>query len=264
MKIEKTAKTVNIAIDEALKELNTTIDKIEYEVIQEASKGFLGIFSKPAKVIVKLKEDDEQNNEQNNEQKITEKDASENSITKKIPKMVAEDEFKKEHKFNNLDKKDQKPVNENADKIAKEFLEDIFQKMKIDIEPDVKIGEKNSLIIKLEGKDIGVIIGKRGQTLDSLQYLVNLVINKGEFAYMSVSIDTENYREKRKQALENLAVNLAKKVRKINRSVNLEPMNPYERRIIHYKLQNDKSVKTYSEGEEPFRYVVIAPKQFNR
>ncbi|MDE6357065.1 MAG: protein jag [Eubacteriales bacterium] len=268
MKIEKTAKTVNIAIDEALKELNTTIDKIEYEVIQEASKGFLGIFSKPAKVIIKLKEDEEQtekqNKIQNNEQKITEKNVSENSIAKKIPKMVAEDEFKKDYKFNNLDKKDQKPVNENADKIAKKFLEDIFQKMKIDIEPDVKIGEKNNLIIKLKGNDIGVIIGKRGQTLDSLQYLVNLVINKGEFAYISVSIDTENYREKRKQALENLAVNLAKKVRKINRSVNLEPMNPYERRIIHYKLQNDKSVKTYSEGEEPFRYVVIAPKQFDK
>ncbi|MDE6182464.1 MAG: KH domain-containing protein, partial [Eubacteriales bacterium] len=136
--------------------------------------------------------------------------------------------------------------------------------MKITIEIDTKINEKNNLIINLKGEDIGIIIGKRGQTLDSLQYLVNLIINKGEFAYMSVSIDTEDYRERRKQALENLAINLSKKVKKINKSVNLEPMNPYERRIIHSKLQNDKNVRTYSEGEEPFRYVVIAPKQFDK
>lgn len=246
MKIQKTAKTVNIAIDEALKELNTTIDNIEYEVIQEASKGFLGMFSKPAKVIIKLK-----NNEINNEIK--------KPIEKKIPKMVSEDEFKKPSKLN-TQQKEQKPFNENAEKIVKEFLEDIFKKMKIEIEINVSPNQKNHINIDLKGKDIGVIIGKRGQTLDSLQYLANLVINKGEFAYTSVNIDTEDYRERRKQTLENLAVNLAKKVKKINRSVNLEPMNPYERRIIHSKLQNDRTIKTYSEGTEPFRYVVIAPK----
>lgn len=255
MKIEKIAKTVNIAIDEALKDLNTTIDNIEYEVIQEPSKGFLGLLSKPAKVIVKLKE---------NNNKVINENSSEKYIEKKIPKMVTEDEFEKPIKFNNLEKKEQKTINKNADKIAKEFLEEIFQKMKISIEIDAKINEKNNLVINLKGEDIGIIIGKRGQTLDSLQYLVNLVINKGEFAYMSVSIDTEDYRERRKQTLENLAINLSKKVKKINRSVNLEPMNPYERRIIHSKLQNDKNVKTYSEGEEPFRYVVIAPKQFDK
>lgn len=250
MKIQKTAKTVNIAIDEALKELNTTIDNIEYEVIQEASKGFLGMFSKPAKVIIKLK-NAEVSTEINNEIK--------KPIEKKIPKMVSEDEFKKPAKHN-TEQKEQKPINENAEKIAKEFLEDIFKKMKIEIEINVSPNKKNHINIDLKGKDIGVIIGKRGQTLDSLQYLVNLIINKGEFAYTSVNVDTEDYRERRKQVLENLAINLAKKVKKIDRSVNLEPMNPYERRIIHSKLQNDQNIKTYSEGTEPFRYVVIAPK----
>lgn len=125
---------------------------------------------------------------------------------------------------------------------------------------DIKLTEKNALSIELKSEDIGVIIGKRGQTLDSLQYLTNLVINKGEYAYMSVNIDTADYRERRKQTLEQLAINLAKKAKKTRRSVNLEPMNPYERRIIHGALQNDPTIRTYSEGDEPFRYVVISPK----
>lgn len=248
MKIQITAKTVNKAIDEALKKLDTTIDNIEYEVIQEPSKGFFGILSKPAKVIVKLKE--------------SKKPANEPIIQKRVPKMVSDNEFQREINIEKeeLEQKEQKLINEKAPEIAKQFLDEIFSKMKINVEVNAKLNEKNNLLIELNGNDIGVIIGKRGQTLDSLQYLVNLVINKGEFAYMSVSIDTGDYRERRKKSLENLAINLSKKVRKTNKSVTLEPMNPYERRVIHSKLQNDRFVKTYSEGEEPFRYVVIAPK----
>lgn len=242
MKVEITAKTVNGAIDEALKKLDTTIDKIKYEVIQQPSKGFLGFLSKPAKVVIEVIEEEE---------KVVEKPISE----KRIPRVVTEDELKREKTS-----KSEKEINKNAAEIAKQFLEDIFEKMKINVEVDCKINEKNNLLVELKGEDIGIIIGKRGQTLDSLQYLVNLVINKGEFSYMSVSIDTEDYRERRKKALENLAINLAKKVKSTNKSVVLEPMNPYERRIIHSRLQNDKFVKTYSEGDEPFRYVVIAPK----
>ncbi len=238
MKIEITAKTINGAIDEALKKLDTTIDKISYEVIQEPSKGFLGLLSKPAKVVVTL---------------IEEKLPENKILEKRIPKIVSEDEFKRE-------KIEPKLINENAPEIAKQFLTEIFEKMKISVDVDAKINEKNNLLIELKGKDIGIIIGKRGQTLDSLQYLVNLVVNKGEFSYMSVNIDTEDYRERRRKALENLAINLSKKVKATNKSVILEPMNPYERRIIHSKLQNDRFVKTYSEGEEPFRYVVIAPR----
>lgn len=259
MQIEKTAKTVNIAIDEALKELDTTIDNIDYTVLQEPSKGFLGIFSKPAKVIIKLKEQSKKEEVKEVKSNNTEQ-SFEKPVEKKIPKMVLQDEFKRKSKNEETEQKEHKTINQNAPKIAEEFLKEVFEKMKIDININVKIENKNQLMINLDGKDIGVIIGKRGQTLDSLQYLVNLIINKGEFSYISVSIDTEDYRERRKQTLENLAVNLAKKVKKINRSVSLEPMNPYERRIIHSKLQNDKTVKTYSEGEEPFRYIVIAPK----
>ena len=269
MEIQKVAKTVNLAIDEALKELNTTIDNIDYTVLQEPSKGFLGIGSKPAKVLVKLKEEDKPTNfkdekiEQKTEAKKIEKIEDEaiipsintNSTEKRIPKMVSEDRF-------NEPIKQEKPkeINKNAPTIAKNFLKQVFDSMKINVEIDAQLTEKNTLLIDLKGNDIGIVIGKRGQTLDSLQYLTNLVVNKGEYSYMSVSIDTADYRERRKQTLEQLAINLAKKAKKTRRNVNLEPMNPYERRIIHGALQNDPTVKTYSEGNEPYRYVVISPK----
>lgn len=260
MEIQKIAKTINLAIDDALKELNTTIDKIEYTVLQEPSKGFLGIGSKPAKVLVKLKEDSKpvDNNPKHIEQK---KDPSvisninTNQTEKRIPRMVNEDNFKEPTKQESA-----KEINKNAPTIATNFLNQVFTNMNISVEIDAKLTEKNTLLIDLKGNDIGIIIGKRGQTLDSLQYLTNLVVNKGEYSYMSVSIDTADYRERRKQTLEQLAINLAKKAKKTRRNVNLEPMNPYERRIIHGALQSDTTVKTYSEGDEPFRYVVISPK----
>lgn len=256
MEIQKIAKTVNLAIDEALKELNTTIDKIEYTVLQEASKGFLGIGSKPAKVLVKLKEDINTSNNHNNiENTNSISSINTNQQEKRIPRMVSEDNFKEPTKQENI-----KEINKNAPIIATNFLNQVFSNMNLSVEMDIKLTEKNALSIELKSDDIGVIIGKRGQTLDSLQYLTNLVINKGEYAYMSVNIDTADYRERRKQTLEQLAINLAKKAKKTRRSVNLEPMNPYERRIIHGALQNDPTIKTYSEGDEPFRYVVISPK----
>lgn len=265
MEIQKVAKTVNLAIDEALKELNTTIDKIEYTVLQEPSKGFLGIIgSKPAKVLVKIKEDDKKIDIETvkfESEPIEKKEENEEKVViqqeKRIPKMVTEDD---NHQETILKQEKPKEINEDAPKIAKEFLSQIFKNMNITVNIEAKTTNKNSLLINLEGDDIGVVIGKRGQTLDSLQYLVNLVVNKGEYAYMSVNLDTADYRERRKQTLEQLAVNLAKKAKKIRRNVNLEPMNPYERRIIHSALQNDPNIKTYSEGNEPFRYVVISPK----
>ncbi len=256
MEIQKIAKTVNLAIDEALKELDTTIDKIEYTILQEASKGFLGIGSKPAKVLVKLKEDiNTSNNHNNTENTSVISSINTNQQEKRIPRMVSEDTFKESTKQENV-----KEINKNAPIIATNFLNQIFNNMNLSVEMDIKLTEKNDLLIELKSDDIGVIIGKRGQTLDSLQYLTNLVINKGEYAYMSVNIDTADYRERRKQTLEQLAINLAKKAKKTRRNVNLEPMNPYERRIIHGALQNDPTIKTYSEGDEPFRYVVISPK----
>jgi spoIIIJ-associated protein len=128
----------------------------------------------------------------------------------------------------------------------------------MDMEVNIKVEQiGNDVNIELSGKEMGVLIGKRGQTLDSLQYLTSLVVNKGSNDYIRVKVDTENYRKRRKDTLENLAKNLAYKVKRTKRPVTLEPMNPYERRVIHSVLQNDKYVSTHSEGDEPFRRVVI-------
>ena len=145
---------------------------------------------------------------------------------------------------------------------AKIFLNDVFaaMKMTVVINAEYKEDEKE-LTIDLSGDDMGVLIGKRGQTLDSLQYLVSLVVNKESEDYIRVKVDTENYRKRRQDTLENLAKNIAFKVKRTNRTVSLEPMNPYERRIIHSALQNDKFVTTHSEGEEPFRHVVVTMKR---
>lgn len=152
-------------------------------------------------------------------------------------------------------------VKNSVSDIASEFLKDVFAAMNIIVVVDVKYNaENNEMNIDLSGDDMGVLIGKRGQTLDSLQYLVSLVVNKGNEDYIRVKVDTENYRERRKSTLENLAKNMAYKVKRTRRPLHLEPMNPYERRIIHSALQNDKFVTTHSEGEEPYRHVVITLK----
>lgn len=146
--------------------------------------------------------------------------------------------------------------------LAKEFLEKVFKAMKIETKIEIVYDEANATVdINVIGEDMGVLIGKRGQTLDSLQYLVSLVLNKGSDSYLKVKLDTENYRQRRKETLENLGRNIAYKVKRTKKSVSLEPMNPYERRIIHSALQNDKFVETHSEGEEPYRKVVIALKK---
>lgn len=145
---------------------------------------------------------------------------------------------------------------------AREFLDEVFGAMNMVVAVDIKYDEENkNLNIDLSGDEMGILIGKRGQTLDSLQYLVSLVVNKGSEEYIRVKVDTEDYRKRRKETLENLAKNIAYKVKRTKRSVSLEPMNPYERRVIHSALQNDKYVTTHSEGEEPFRRVVVTLKR---
>ena len=152
-------------------------------------------------------------------------------------------------------------VKNSVSDIASDFLKDVFAAMNMTVVVDVKYNaDDNEMNIDLSGDDMGVLIGKRGQTLDSLQYLVSLVVNKGNEDYIIVKVDTENYRERRKSTLENLAKNMAYKVKRTRRPLHLEPMNPYERRIIHSALQNDKFVTTHSEGEEPYRHVVITLK----
>ena len=207
--IEISAKTVNDAITEACQKFTVTSDKLEYEVVEEGSSGFLGIGAKPA--IIKAR------------------------------------------------------VKSSIQDTARDFLKDVFEAMDMTVVVDVKYDEiENSMEIELSGDDMGVLIGKRGQTLDSLQYLVSLVVNKNVENYIRVKVDTENYRQRRKETLENLAKNISYKVKRTKRPVSLEPMNPYERRIIHSALQNDKYVTTHSEGDEPFRHVVVVLKKSDR
>ncbi len=207
--VEVSAKTVSDAITEACQKFSVTSDKLEYEVVQEGSSGFLGINAKPAIIKAKVKEEEK-----------------------------------------------------TIDVKAKDFLSDIFKSMNLAVVIDAKYDDiENTLDIDLSGDEMGVLIGKRGQTLDSLQYLVSLVVNKDFDDYIRVKIDTENYRQRRKETLENLAKNISYKVKRTRRPVSLEPMNPYERRIIHSALQNDKYVTTHSEGDEPYRKVVVTLKK---
>lgn len=207
--VEVTAKTVNEAITEACRKFGVTSDKLDYQIVEEGSSGFLGIGSKPAVI----------------------------RATVKIEKL-------------------------SVDETAKNFLRDVFEAMNMEVAIDVNYNEENKTMdIELSGEEMGVLIGKRGQTLDSLQYLVSLVANKEAEDYIRVKVDTEDYRARRKETLENLAKNIAYKVKKTRRPVSLEPMNPYERRIIHSALQNDKYISTHSEGDEPFRRVVVTYKR---
>ncbi|MCI9595304.1 MAG: protein jag [Lachnospiraceae bacterium] len=204
--ITVSAKTVDDAITKALIELETTSDKLVYEIVDKGSAGFLGIGAKPA-------------------------------IIRARKEVTLEDK-------------------------ATGFLKQVFDAMSLPVEIEISYNdEEKEMSINLSGEDMGILIGKRGQTLDSLQYLVGMVVNKGSEGYIRVKLDTENYRSRRKETLETLAKNIAYKVKRTKRSVSLEPMNPYERRIIHAALQNDKYVTTRSEGEEPFRHVVIALKR---
>lgn len=204
--IEVSAKTVDDAITEASIKLGTTSDKIEVEVIEKGSTGFLGIKSKPAIIKARKK-------------------------------------------------------NDTVDNI-REFLENVFSAMNMEVTIDIKKAEDDKVYeVELSGKEMGLLIGKRGQTLDSLQYLTNLAVNKHSDGYIKVKLDTEDYRQRRKDTLENLAKNSAYKVKRTKRPVSLEPMNPFERRVIHSALQGDRYVETHSEGEEPFRHVVVTLKK---
>ena len=199
--IQVSAKTVDDALTEACVQLGTTSDKLEYEVIEKGSTGFLGIGSRNAVI--------------------------------KVRKVCS------------------------VEDIVKDFLDQVFKAMEMEVEILIKKDEENHFLdVELKGADMGILIGKRGQTLDSLQYLTNLAVNKHSDHYYKVKIDTEDYRNRRRETLENLAKNIAYKVKRTKRAVSLEPMNPFERRVIHSALQNDRYVTTHSEGEEDRKSVV--------
>ncbi|MBQ7265092.1 MAG: protein jag [Firmicutes bacterium] len=270
-KIEITGKTINEAVEAGAKELGLDLTEIEYRVINDASKGFLGIGAKLAKVLVYKTGTDP---DEQDETEVAKEEKKEEKAAAKEEKKEEKKEIKQEKKANpeqeTKEEKEEEPQSERAllteedkagiVKSAENFLNEVFSKMGVEVGVSVNFVDNKQIRAELTGADMGSVIGKRGQTLDSLQYLTNLVVNKGEYPYMNVTLDTEGYRERRKETLEKLALNLAKKAKHNRRNVTLEPMNPYERRIIHAALQNDKYVTTFSEGAEPYRYVVIALK----
>lgn len=263
--ITVSAKTVDDAITEALIQLGVTSDKLEYDVIEKGSAGFLGIGMKQAVIRAwKKKEEKEESVEQLADELVKEAvpenitlDVNEEKPVKKEVKKETKKEIKKEIKSEPKHETELAKVEEATIKECETFIKNVMNAMKMEVEIHSEIDEEGALSIELKGENMGILIGKRGQTLDSLQYLTNRVANKMQTGYVRVKLDTEDYRRRRKETLENLARNIAHKVKRTRKPVTLEPMNPYERRIIHSALQGDKNVTTHSEGEEPYRRVVV-------
>lgn len=250
--MEFKAKTKSDAITEACRHFSIPSDKLDYEVIEEGKAGLFGIGVKPAVIRARVKEEAVQEEDIFEEIQESPVKASSMPAGEVHAMETAEASVSKTEPAADID----------VEAAAKKFLADVFAAMNMSVEIDAKYNEASKLLeVELGGNEMGVLIGKRGQTLDSLQYLISLVVNKGTAEYIRVKVDTENYRQRRKETLENLAKNISYKVKRSRRPVSLEPMNPYERRIIHAALQNDRYVTTHSEGEEPFRRVVITPKR---
>lgn len=271
--IRVSAKTVDDAITEALIQLGVTSDRLEYEVIEKGSAGFLGIGMKQAVIEARRKPEPK---EEKVEEPVVEEpvrvepkkvevvqpqkaaaekkaDEPQKAAFEKAVEKEAKEEVKKETKL--------VEVQPQTIKAVEDFLKNTMKAMDMEVELKTEIDQDGALCVDMSGEHMGILIGKRGQTLDSLQYLANRVANKHQEGYVRVKLDTENYRARREETLRHLAKNIAHKVKRNRRLVALEPMNPYERRIIHSALQSDPYVMTHSEGEEPFRKVVITLKK---
>ena len=247
--VEKTGKTVEDAVKAALAELGVSRDQAEVEVLEESKPSLLGLFGgRDAKVRVTVKEAE------------PEAPAAPEAAEEAAPE-AAEAPVEKTEAAPQEDAKapaDREEERQAAAAAAKAFLEEIFRAMGMDLLIEKFISRKDEeIILKIHGDGIGVLIGKHGQTLDALQYLTNLAGNRGRKNGNRIILDAENYRERRRETLERLARNLADRVKRTRKKAMLEPMNPYERKIVHMSLQNDPAVTTYSEGEEPYRKVVI-------
>lgn len=257
--IEITGKSVEDAFMNAIVELETTSDNIGYDVIDKGSNGILGFGSRPAKIKAWVKSEVEAEKKAEEEKAVEVKSTeaaapAANSAKADVTSDNSDEVLSEPHK--------KMVVTCDVDKVIRDFLDNMFKAMDMDVNIDIKINEEEGCVnVELGGDEMGLLIGKRGQTLDSIQYLVSLVVNKENEKYMRVKVDTEDYRKRRKETLENLAENIAYKVKRTKRPVSLEPMNPFERRVIHSALQNDKFVTTHSEGEEPYRHVVVTLKR---
>ncbi|MCR5544465.1 MAG: protein jag [Eubacterium sp.] len=286
---EFTGKTVEDATIEAATTLGIASSELDIEVVSKGTSGFLGIGAKPAVIRARAKKEvnDDIEDILANVKKPGSKGKKNTPKKQPVNKTseVKEEKPVKEVKEVNEEVKDEDTSFETEEKKAepkefvkieesvieetRQYLEKLFAAMEMEADIDITVDDQTrTMNIDVEGPEMGIIIGKRGQTLDSLQYLISLFVNKKSDSYIRIKLDTENYRERRRETLENLAKNIAYKVKKSRRSFSLEPMNPYERRIIHSTLQNDKYVTTKSEGEEPYRKVVVYPnggkKRYNK
>ena len=271
--IRVSAKTVDDAITEALIQLGVSSDRLEYEVIEKGSAGFLGIGMKQA--VIEARRKPEPKEEKIEEPVVEEPVKAEPKKVETVqPQKAAAEKKADEPQKAAFEKAVEKEVKEEVKKETKlvevqpqtieaveDFLKNTMKAMDMEVELKTEIDQDGALCVDMSGEHMGILIGKRGQTLDSLQYLANRVANKHQEGYVRVKLDTENYRARREETLRHLAKNIAHKVKRNRRPVALEPMNPYERRIIHSALQSDPYVMTHSEGEEPFRKVVITLKK---
>ena len=288
--IRVSAKTLDDAITEALIQLGVTSDRLEYNVIEKGSAGFLGIGMKQAVIEAWKKEDKEEEEflkaveETIRENPVKEYFAKEDNVKEddvkehqaeeaaKKEEAVREEKTEKEEASANAKEEKSEPVSvkekellakveDETIRYVEQFVKDTLKAMDMDVEITSSIDKDGALYVDMKGENMGILIGKRGQTLDSLQYLANRVANKHQSGYVRVKLDTENYRARREETLKHLAKNIAHKVKRNRRPVILEPMNPYERRIIHSTLQSDPYVTTHSEGEEQYRKVVVTLKR---
>ena len=280
--IRVSAKTLDDAITEALIQLGVTSDRLEYEVIEKGSAGFLGIGMKQAVIEAwKKEEEPEVTVEDIIKEEFRAEKKPEAPKKKEKPARVKEEakaepaaEVKKETAAEpaaaKKEPEEAAPVKKEVElakvedqtiEAVSQFINDTLKAMNMEVKTSASIDEDGALCIDMEGEHMGILIGKRGQTLDALQYLANRVANKHQDGYVRVKLDTENYRARREETLKHLAKNIAHKVKRNRRPVALEPMNPYERRIIHSALQSDPYVTTHSEGEEPYRKVVVTLKR---
>lgn len=283
--IRVSAKTLDDAITEALIQLGVTSDRLEYNVIEKGSAGFLGIGMKQAVIEAWKKEDKEEEEflkaveETIRENPVKEYFVKEDDVKEhqaeeaaKKEEAVREEKTEKEEASANAKEEKSEPVSvkekellakveDETIRYVEQFVKDTLKAMDMDVEITSSIDKDGALYVDMKGENMGILIGKRGQTLDSLQYLANRVANKHQSGYVRVKLDTENYRARREETLKHLAKNIAHKIKRNRRPVILEPMNPYERRIIHSTLQSDPYVTTHSEGEEPYRKVVVTLKR---
>lgn len=270
---EKWGDSIESAVEFALQDLKLNREQVRVIVLEEPSKGFLGIGSKLAKVRVEelVPEKTKPEKSKEGQPKAKAKEALDTAEEKAVPEKKNKQKKKKQHNTNNtqaaeialekdIDLVSKRPddLKEEEEHIAKTFLTKVAADMGIEISIKV-FTNADSVYVDIDGKDTGTVIGKRGATLDAVQYLTSLVVNKDEDKYIRVVVDAEGYRAKREVTLEKLALRLAEKAVKTGKNVRLEPMNPYERKVIHTTLMGVPSVTTKSEGDEPFRRVVILP-----